>query len=280
MDKKIYEYLKDEDVLTGLVSEIVASFKTKMNKDTVDYSYDIAKGTGQIKTIEPNTFFHFDTDKKSIIDKFKKALFDDDLEGLTQSQENMLVEDVSEFLKEIAVKIIEDHEQEIRDELRKNIMPGSSPEDFPFERIFITSIDIADWSAFTESQKYLLKIGKEPGAFINTETVVTYIQNRQEDEGMTVEEVFEEAKREENPLFKQIVCVEQGNRYIYDVDITMFVDYSLAEKSMEKLTTIKEAAEPKMTDEELDDWQAGMEKQLKEKTEQAKKLLKKLKDKE
>jgi len=240
MDKEIYKYLKDEDTIIKLADDIIEAFRTKMNQDTIDYSFDIAKGTGKIKVVEPNTFFNFDTEDGSTLEEFKKALFCDDLAGLTQNQENMLVEDVSEFLKEVSAAIIDKHKQEVRDNIRKNIMPDSRPKDFPFEKIFITSIDIADWSSIPEPQKYLLRIGKEPGAFIRTDVIINYIQNRQEETGKSVEEIFKEEKIEKNPLFTQITDIEQGDKYLYDINVTMFVDYSLAEKSMEQLTEIKE----------------------------------------
>ena len=252
MDKEIYKYLKDEDVISELADDIIEAFRTKMSKETIDYSFDIAKGTGKIKVVEPNTFFSFDSIQGSTLDKFKKELFNDDLEGLTQDQENMLVEDVSEFLKEVASMIMEKYETDVRDNLRKSIMPGSSSKDFPFERIFITSIDVADWSSIPEPQKYLLRIGKKPGAFINTDVVINYVQSRQEDTGMTIEEIFEAEKEENNPLFKDIVDISQGDKYLYDINVTMFVDYSLAEESMETLNEIKEKHEPKMSQEEVD----------------------------
>lgn len=243
MNKEIYKHLKDEDVIGLLTDDIVDAFKTKMDKDSIDYSFDIAKGTGKIKVVEQNTFFSFDTEEGSTLEKFKKSLFNDDLEGLTQNQENMLVEDVSEFLKEVSAKIIEEHEQDIKDCLRKNIMPKSKPEDFPFDPIVITSIDIADFSSFAEPQKHLIRIGKKPGAFINTDVVITYVQNRQEETGMTPNEVLAEAHEERNPIFNEITDIEQGDKYLYDIAISMFVDYSLAEKSMEELTKIKEKNE-------------------------------------
>ena len=52
MDKEIYKYLKDEDVIGLLANDIIEAFKTKMNKDTIDYSFDIAKGTGKIKIVK------------------------------------------------------------------------------------------------------------------------------------------------------------------------------------------------------------------------------------
>lgn len=229
MNKEIYKYLKDEDVIGQLADDIINAFETKMSKDTIDYSFDIAKGTGKIKIVEANTFFSFDTEKNTVLEKFQKALFNKDLAELTRDQENLLIEDVSEFLKEVAAIIMGKYEQKVRDNLRKNIMPGSSTKDFPFERIFITSIDVADWSSFGESQKYLLRISKEPGAFINTDVVINYVQDRQEETGMTTSEVFAEGKKENNPLFREIVDIEQGDKYLYDINIAMFVDYSLAE---------------------------------------------------
>jgi len=240
MDKKIYKYLKDEDVIELLADEIIEAFKTKMSKKTIDYSFDIAKGTGKIKVVEPNTFFNFDTDEGTVLDKFKKALFYEDLEGLTQDQENLLIEDVSEYLKEVASMIMQKYEQIVRDCVRKNIMPDSNEKDFPFERIFITSIDVADWSSIPEPQKYLLRIGKKPGSFINTDVVINYIQTRQEETGLSVKEIFDEEKETKNPMFKDILDIEQGEKYLYDINVTLFVDYSLADKSMEMLTEMKE----------------------------------------
>ena len=229
MDKKIYKYLKDEEVIEALADDIIDAFRTRMTKDTVDYSFDIAKGTGKIKVVEPNTFFNFDTEEGSVLDEFKKALFTDDLEGLTQAQENLLIEDVSEYLKEVATCIMNKYEADVRDNIRKNIMPDSRPEDFPFERIFITSIDVADWSSIPEPQKYLLRIGKNPGAFVNTDVVINYIQGKQEDTGRDVSDIFKEEKESNNPLFEDIIGIEQGDKYLYDINVTMFVDYSLAE---------------------------------------------------
>lgn len=133
------------------------------------------------------------------------------------------------------------YEQDMRDTLRKNIMPGSSPKDFPFERMFIASIDIADWSSIPEPQKHLLRISKNPGAFINTDVVINYVQNRQEETGMSVADIFAKEKEERNPLFEDIVDIEQGDRYLYEINVAMFVDYSLAEKSMEELAKIEQA---------------------------------------
>jgi hypothetical protein len=239
MDKEIYKYLKDEDVITSISSEIMEAFRTKMNQQTVDYDFEVAAGTGQLKEIKPNTFFNFDTNLNSDLDKFKKALFHDDLEGLTQEQENLLVEDVSEYLKEVATNIVDNYKQELREKVRKNIMPGSSPEDFPFENIFITSIDVADWAAIPEPQKHLLKIGKKQGSFINTDVVINYVHNKQEETGMTVEDILDKEIKDKNPIFSDIISLEQGDKYLYDINVALFVDYSLAEKSMEQLTKIK-----------------------------------------
>lgn len=252
MDKKIYTYLKDEDEIACLATDIIKAFETKMTKETIDYSFDIAKGTGLIKTVESNTFFNFDTEDSTSLGKFKKALFDEDLEGLTKDQENLLIEDVSEYLKEVSSYIMEKHKTDVRDAIRKNIMPNSTIEDFPFEKIFITSIDIADWSSIPEPQKHLLKIGKKPGAFINTDVIINYVQNRQEETGLSVSEICHAEKEANNPLFSEITDIEQGDKYLYDINVVMFVDYSLAEKSMKALNDIKEKHEYKMSQEEAD----------------------------
>lgn len=274
MNKEIYKYLKKDDIVDKLADEIVEAFKTKMNKDTVDYSFDIAKGTGKIKVIEQNTFFNFDTEESSTLEKFKKAMFHDDLEGMTQDEESLLIEDVSEILKEVATTIIKKYETEVRKSLRAAIMPKSTIGDFPFEKILVTSIDIGDWSAFTEPQKYLLRIAKKPGAYINTDVVVNYVHDRQNDTGMTPHEVFEEGRKEENPLFDEIIDVESGDKYLYDIAVSMFVDYSLAEKSMEALTEIKEKESRKTITDKVNELMNDAEMDAEEKRRQ--KLIKEL----
>lgn len=229
MDKKIYKYLKDEQVIPLLANDILTAFKTKMDKNNVDYSFDITKGTGKIKSVEPNTFFNFDTESNSTLNDFKKALYGKDLDNLTQNEESLLVQDVSEFLKEVATYLINNFEIEIREQIRKNVLPNSQSQDIPLDKIFIISIDVADWSAIPEPQKYLLRIGKKPGTFINTDVVINYVQSRQEETGMTVTEIFDEGIQERNPLFENILTIEQGERYLYDITVTMFVDYSLSE---------------------------------------------------
>jgi hypothetical protein len=228
MDKQIYKYLKDEETIGKIADDIVTAFHTKMNKDTIDYSFDIAQGTGKIKNVEQNTFFNFDATEGSILYDFKKALFHEDLKELTTEQENMLIEDVSYYLKQVSTNIMERYESDIRNCLRHNIMPNSKVEDIPMEKIIITSIDVADWSGFGEAQKYLLRIGKKPGAFINTDVIINYIQDRQEETGKTVKEIFDIEKDENNPLFEEIISIEQGSKYLYDINVNLFVDYSLA----------------------------------------------------
>ena len=63
---------------------------------------------------------------------------------------------------------------------------------------------------------------------------------RQVKQGLTPEQILQQEIEEGNPVFEQIVHLEQGDKYLYDINVTLFVDYSLAEESMDELTKIKE----------------------------------------
>jgi hypothetical protein len=228
MNKKIYTFLNNIENVENVAQDIIESFRTKASSKNIDYSFDITKGTGQVKNRDPNTFFTFDTEDKTFLYTLKKAMFDDDLKDISAEEEEDLVKDISNFLRKVSVKIEEeDNIKTVRDSIRKVVIPGSKEEDIPLSKISIISIDIADFSSVPEPAKYLVKIGKIPGYDIKTGEVVKYLHEKQEEIGGSVEEIFEKEK-EINPIFKGIASIQGGDRYIFDVNITMFVNYSLS----------------------------------------------------
>ena len=38
-----------------------------------------------------------------------------------------------------------------------------------------------------------------------------------------------------NPLFKNVLSIERGIRYLYDVNVTLFIDYSLSSLPPEEI---------------------------------------------
>jgi len=81
---KVDYFFENKEAIQSLSKEIGERFINDANDENVDYSFDIAKGTGKLKTKTPNTSFYFDTNKGSTLDSLKKALFDEDLVSIEQ----------------------------------------------------------------------------------------------------------------------------------------------------------------------------------------------------
>ncbi|KKK98031.1 hypothetical protein LCGC14_2646800, partial [marine sediment metagenome] len=124
---KIDYFFINKEVIKELAKEIGERFINDANVENIDYSFDIAKETGRLKTKQPNTSFYFDTNEGSVLNSFKKALFDEDLEHVKQDtpEEKELMGKVRNLLKQVFGEIIYNYVTDIRDTLRKVILPGS-----------------------------------------------------------------------------------------------------------------------------------------------------------
>jgi hypothetical protein len=236
MKEKIDIIIENEENIEKIAVEISDAFFAKMEKSNIDYSFDIAKGTGKIKSKKPNTTFFFDTDEDTVLDSLKKALFDEELSYIKggSKEEEALMEKVGGFLGKVTKHINVNYYNKMEEAIRRVVLPKSSSQDIPLDEIEIVDIDVADFSSVPLPAKYMLKIGKKPNCSVNTDTVTTFIHDEQERTGESVKEVFEREKLI-NPLFKDILSIERGIRYLYDVNITLFVDYSLASLPPEEI---------------------------------------------
>ena len=226
MKKKIYNFFENSKKARKMAQEITDAFVEEANKDNIEYSFDIAQGTGKIKSRKSNTSFVFDTHPKTTLHKFKLALFAKDLENITEEEEKILVKDGRKFLDEIKEIMNKESIDVIKDTLRRIVLPKSREEDIPLQEIKIEEIDIIDYSSIPDPAKYLLKIGKKPDTDIDTQKITIYVHSCQEKSGISVEEVYESEK--DLDLFENVISLEQGKKYVYDVSVLLFVDYSLS----------------------------------------------------
>ena len=236
MKRKIDKFFGNEKKSKEIAEEIVQIFTTTANIKNIEYSFDISKENGKIKNRQDNTCFYFDTKPNTVINSFKKALFDEDLAYIKKNSEDekKLVKNTEEFLKKVANKINYGYNEEMKETIRKVILPGSRQQDIPLNEIKIVSIDVADYSAIPESAKYTLKIGKKQDTDIKIKEVTQFIQEKQEQTGKDIKEIFEEEKNI-SPLFKNILTIEKGDKYLNDVTINFFIDYSLSQGPNENL---------------------------------------------
>ena len=233
MKNKIYKYLHNiEKYAPTMAKEIIEIFVAEADDDNVDYSFTINRASGQIydEEEEPNTYFVFDTEEGTVLDGFKKALFDEDLNSIEEhsKEEKQLMEDVRIFLLRVCNMIRNDYREELKETIRRVVLGNKvSEEKVPLNMINVISIDIADYTSIPESSRYLLKIGKVPGSDINTDEVIRFVQERQEKTGMDIDTVFSIEKKAGNPIFKNVEAIILGKKFLNEISIYMFVDYSV-----------------------------------------------------
>ncbi len=241
MKKKIYKYLDSiEEYAPIMAKEIVETFVSEANDENIDYSFTVSGETGNIysEEAEPNTYFVFDTKKETILDGFKKSLFDEDLSGLEEhsKEEEKLMEDVRSFLLKVCETMGTEYFEQIQETIRRVVLGNKVDEKrVPLSTISVTSIDIADYTSIPESSRYLLKIGKIPGSDINTDEVIKLVQERQEKTGMDIDTVFSIEKKSGNPIMKNVEAIILGRKFLNEISIYFYVDYSAITEVVENI---------------------------------------------
>ncbi len=234
--KKIYKLMTKKNCNT-ITQEVITAFINEANQENIEYEWTIQKETGKIRNKNANTFFYFDPKNNTILNKFKKALFDEDLKDLKEGskEEKELMNDVNIFLQKICKNITEFHNEDLKDIIRKVVLGNKSDSTaIPLDTIQILSIDIADYRSIPEPAKYLLKIGKKPDTDIDTGKITQFIQEKQEETKEEINTILEIEKQAGNLLFKDIISIEKGRKYLNEIVIYLFIDYSLSEELMQK----------------------------------------------
>jgi len=231
MKKKIYSFIdNDKKYVPLLAKEIIDTFKNEANKENVEYSYTIDGETKKIKERDANTYFVFDTVGETNLDDFKKLLFDEDLADIEENsdEEVVLMEAVREFLFKVCKTITNEYKDDLKETIRRVVLGNKHKEEkVPLSEIEVISIDVADYSSVPESFKYILRIGKNPGSEINTDEIIKFVQNRQEVTGMDIDSIFSIEKQAGNPLFENVVIIEPTRKFLNEISIYFFVDYTI-----------------------------------------------------
>jgi hypothetical protein len=231
MKKKIYSFIDNPDKYVPMIAkEIVETFDAKANGENVEYSYTIDGHTKEMKSRDANTYFVFDTEGETCIDDFKKLLFDEDLSDIEEGseEEKVLMEDVREFLFEVCKNITSNYKTNLQKTVRRVILGDKyTEEQVPLKDIEMISIDVADYSSVPESFKYILRIGKVPGTETDTDEIIKFVQNRQEVTGMDIESILSIEKQAGNPLFENVLVIEPARKFLNEISIYFFVDYTI-----------------------------------------------------
>jgi hypothetical protein len=231
MEKKIYTFINNEaESVPSVSKEIVRAFQEESNKDNVEYDFTIDGETKETKNNDSNTYFFFDTTSETALHDFKKYLFDEDLSDIEEGseEEEVLMTDIRNFLLKVCNHITDNYRKEMQDVLRRVVLGGKYGEQMvPLETVEVVSIDIADYSSIPDSYKYILRIGKETGSEINTDEVIKFVQDRQEKTGMEIDNILVIEKKSGNPLFEDVLSIEQTRKFLNEVSIYFYVDYAI-----------------------------------------------------
>ena len=243
MKKKIYDFINNDKKYVPLIAkEIVETFKTKADSENVEYSFDLDGATKEIKSKDTNTYFVFDTEGETHLDDFKKLLFDEDLADIKEESEEEieLMEDVRKFLLKICKNVTQKYKKDIEETIRRVVLGNRyDSKKVPLAKIEVVSIDVADYSSIPESYKYILRIGKIPESEINTDEIIKFVQDRQELTGMDLDSVLSIEKQAGNPLFKNVLVIEPTRKFLNEISIYFFVDYTQVVTKEEQLAIQK-----------------------------------------
>lgn len=226
-EKKIIKFIKDEKNIEKLAKEIISIFEKEANTENIEYSFDISNG--KMKSSIANTYFVFDTSKNTKIDKFKKYLFNEDLKDIKENsdEEKKILNDVREFLFKVCKNITDNYYDILEKIIRKNVLGNKVDKSVvPLDTIELIMMDVSDYSDFPEETKYLLKIFRDKNFSVDTDSIVSFVQNKKEETGMDYNEILRLEKEIGNPLFENVIEIQKGKKFLNDVTLYIYADYS------------------------------------------------------
>jgi hypothetical protein len=234
-----YKYKKynNKKMIKQLALDIVNVFELG-TAENFDYSYDVSKVDGVMQKeydedgqVKANTIFFGDCKEGTTLDEFKKSLFDEELSDISEDDELVLQKETDEITQKVSSIIISKYIDRIRGHIRKVILPSSEDriETFPLEKIDIFGIEIVDYSSIPEYGKRVIKIFKKPKTVVATEQALEYIFDMSDKTGLPLDQIFN-AEKDINPLFQNITDIEFGKRYLFEINVSLLVDYSYVDK--------------------------------------------------
>jgi hypothetical protein len=226
MNKDVLDYFDDKTAgqiawdLSLAIDQfrIVDDFK-KVGK--IDFSFDVQKG----KTIDagPNTYLLFDLPEDSVAYAFLKASFDREISVEEEEKLQAFTEKVCQILSE-------KHGSIISGVMRKVAFNNISAEAIPMEAVRVYGIEMVDYSSVDDQDRYTLRIAKLPDVPVNTQAVLSFIQQvRDTDKTKTSAQVVEEERAKGNKLFEGVLSIQAGHKYLWDVSMSIYIDYSYSE---------------------------------------------------
>lgn len=226
MNQKLINFIENKKNINKIVDEIINIYFPKLQKNNIEYEFDINRD-GEIKEKTSNTVLQFDTEENTQLDTFKKILLDDDNNDISKSEAEETNQMITKFLTKISNYINENYINEIKNIIRKYVIPSTSEELIPLSNIQIKTIDIIDYSYLPINAKKLLRfIKKEDVSQEENQEIIKLLYKKIENNPeKDIKEIFESEKMV-NPLLEKINNVQLGDQYLYEINISLFIDYS------------------------------------------------------
>jgi hypothetical protein len=222
-----------DQVASDLIDCIVLIQEEGDDAGSVDFSYDVS--AGKIVIQDANTWLYFDLPQDSMAYQLLVSMYDREMDEQEEKQ-------IYSFLCRISNLMIENHEDRLREAIREIILPGSQEDVIPLGDIKVLDIEMVDYSSVDDENRHLMKVKKIPGTFVDIQELSSELMRiKDESDGIiTNEEIVERERLAGNPVFTPIMTVDKGDRYLWDISATLFVDYSMSDEAIDHLTTAQE----------------------------------------
>lgn len=231
MPKKLSDYFNDSDKLkiTDEIARHMLMFKDDPKKPEdekfgkVDFQFDLSKG--MMQGADANTYFAFDIEQKGILYDFFKAIHADEIDD-----EEETIKKLNDFINSICKDLSNAYSVTLQEVVRNRVLPDSKEWIIPLDNIEIIAIEMVDYSSVEDDDKYTMKIAKYPDKDVNMEAIYNKIAAiKEENPDKTSAQIVREQKENGDPDFEGIYKVVRGDKYLWDISISMFVDYSLSD---------------------------------------------------
>lgn len=237
LENCIMEMLNDKNYKNNVLSvakdliNCLSKFKdyNEENKNEIgvrDFQFDLSEG--KMKNTGDNTWFVFDLDKNTSAHSFNKMIYSKD----PTEEESSLI---AKFINDVANEISDNYSQILREIIRSCIIPDSEEWAIPMNKIKVMSIELVDFSSVPDNSKYLFQIGRHPDSSsnVNIQDIFNWVEkNHGEINDMKVNQIVSIVNngiKDKNENLEGIVSFEIGEKYIWEVSMGLFVDYSLSD---------------------------------------------------
>lgn len=209
---------------------------------TVDYDYQISAGKMVDEGGDSNTTYKFDAEKGSLLREIIDTLYPEEADDRSEedyAEETKWLNSIIEIINTKYIDLIRDA---IRSKVFKNVQPELVPMNpFVLNNLEFSSVPEADFlivvqRAVPKDQIGMAQSNQAGSIPINQELFNLHIQT-----GLSFDEIIAQKKAEGDPRYTT-VCGATKRKYLYNVEMLFYVDYSLTpQEEFIRLLKLKEA---------------------------------------